>query len=69
VRAALADGRCGLLVPPGDEQALAAAVLRAIGDAELRQELAHCARQRACSEFSLEAMGQRYLDLVDRNKF
>ena len=30
------DGETGLLVPPGDPDALAAALLRALGDAELR---------------------------------
>lgn len=39
VRAALDDGRAGVLVPPGDEAALVAAVERVTADAALREEL------------------------------
>jgi glycosyltransferase involved in cell wall biosynthesis len=40
VRTLLADGEAGLLVPPGDADALAAAVERLAGDRELRERLA-----------------------------
>ncbi len=40
------DGRSGLLVPPGDAAALAAALRRVLKDAELRQGLATRARER-----------------------
>jgi len=38
-RELLADGACGLIVPPGDEQALEAAILRVVQDDELRGRL------------------------------
>src|SRR5512146_668340 len=34
---AVENGRTGLVVPPRDERALASAILRLLGDAELRQ--------------------------------
>jgi glycosyltransferase involved in cell wall biosynthesis len=40
------DGAGGLLVPPGDAPALAAALRRVLGDADLRRELAAKARER-----------------------
>jgi glycosyltransferase involved in cell wall biosynthesis len=40
------DGRSGLLVPPGDAEALAAALRRALDDRELREALATRARER-----------------------
>lgn len=57
----VADGRTGLLVPPGDARALADALLRLFNDAALRQELARAARA-ALDDFSPQAMAQRYLD-------
>src|SRR6185312_4451238 len=47
----LADGRDGLLVPPGHPEALAQALLRLIADAGLRKALGEHARQRAREEF------------------
>lgn len=46
----------GLLVPPGDAPALAAAVLRLLGDASLRAALATAGRQRALDRFSAGQM-------------
>lgn len=40
------DGRSGLLVPPGDAPALAAALRRLLGEAQLREDFAARARER-----------------------
>ena len=49
-------GECGLLVPPGDRDALAEALLRVLEDGALREQLAECGRRRARERFSLSAM-------------
>ncbi len=57
-------GDCGLLVPPGDREALAAAILRLVEDGGLRERLARCGVERAASVFALprfvEEMKDRY---------
>lgn len=50
------EGETGLLVPPGDARALAAAVLRILGDVALRAALATAGRQRALHQFSAGQM-------------
>jgi glycosyltransferase involved in cell wall biosynthesis len=42
----------GLLVPPGDPSALAAGILRALGDADLRARIGAAGRQRALTNFT-----------------
>jgi glycosyltransferase involved in cell wall biosynthesis len=49
-------GECGLLVPPGNRDALADALLRVLEDGTLREQLAACGRRRARERFSLSAM-------------
>lgn len=46
------DGRCGLLVPPNDPQALAGALLRVLGDNELRRRMGQAARRRVEQKFA-----------------
>lgn len=49
------DGEEGLLVPPGDVAALAAALARLIGDGALRQRLGEAAYSRVRNDFSFDA--------------
>jgi glycosyltransferase involved in cell wall biosynthesis len=57
-------GDCGLLVVPGDRQALGAAIATALTDERLRARLASCGPQRVRGRFALdatvEAMRRRY---------
>jgi glycosyltransferase involved in cell wall biosynthesis len=59
------DGRSGLLVPPGDVDALAAAMLAVIEDPQRRSALGAGAAHRA-TDYALEAIGPRWEALIDR---
>jgi glycosyltransferase involved in cell wall biosynthesis len=60
------DGRTGLLVPPDDPAALAAALRRLLGDAALRVRMGVRGRERAIERFSVEVMARSYEALYDR---
>jgi rhamnosyl/mannosyltransferase len=55
-------GVTGLVVPPNDPAALAAAVRQLLADEPLRRRLGEAGRRRAQSEFSIDAMLDRTLD-------
>ncbi len=55
----VADGQTGLLVPPDDAQALAAALRQMRTDTGLRRRLATAGQQRAEQEFSWQARADR----------
>jgi glycosyltransferase involved in cell wall biosynthesis len=57
------DGETGLLVPPGDAPALAAALSRLLGEPELASRLGAAGRERVRSRFSAEAQERRILEL------
>jgi glycosyltransferase involved in cell wall biosynthesis len=57
------DGVSGLLVPPGDADALAAAVRRLRDDPALARRLGEAGRRRLREQFSWEAIVRRWLDL------
>jgi glycosyltransferase involved in cell wall biosynthesis len=61
-REILADGRYDLLVPPGDERALAEAILALLRDTDARCRLAAEGRKRA-KDFSTENVVTRYEQL------
>lgn len=52
----LDDGRSGLLVPPGDAQALGAAIDRIVADAGLRSQIGENGRARVTKQFSTQAV-------------
>jgi glycosyltransferase involved in cell wall biosynthesis len=54
------DGVHGLLVPPGDDTALAAAIGRLLEDRELACRLGDAARRRAVERYSRAAMVRRF---------
>jgi glycosyltransferase involved in cell wall biosynthesis len=55
----------GLLVPPGDQQSLAAAILRLAGDSALRQTMGSAGRARFEANFTDRAMAENSLPLYD----
>lgn len=57
------DGEHGLLIPPGDPQATADAILAVLGDPALAARLGAGGRQRVRDEFSFEAVVRRTEDL------
>jgi glycosyltransferase involved in cell wall biosynthesis len=63
-REVLEDGATGLLVPPRDPEALAAALLRCLDDAALRASLAKRARE-ASARFDIGACVAQMQDLYD----
>ncbi len=63
------DGVDGLLVPPRDPKALAAAMLRLAGDAHLRRTYGHAARTRACDAFDAARCADLFVEAVDRLPF
>lgn len=57
------DDQSGLLVPPGDADALAAALVRVIEQPELRARLAAGGRRRVETAFSIEGTARQYEQL------
>jgi glycosyltransferase involved in cell wall biosynthesis len=56
------DGETGFLVPPGDAQALATAIERALNDAALRRRLGDAGRARARERFSWDRAAERTVE-------
>ena len=61
----LGDDAAGLLVPPEDAAALAAAIVRLMDGPALAARLGAAARQRAEAEFDLGKMVERFLGLFE----
>ncbi|MBO3276223.1 glycosyltransferase [Pseudomonas schmalbachii] len=67
------DGETGLLVPPENPEALAAAANRLLGDSELRAKMGRAARERFLSRFTDEVLGHSYArlysDVLSRHRY
>lgn len=57
------DSETGLLVPPGDVQALAEAIIRLLTNSPLRKQMGLAGRARAEQEFSLDRFVSKNLEL------
>ena len=64
-RRAIESGVTGLLVPPGNEQALLDALRTMIRDPAQRMRMGLAARTRAESSFSLPAMARQVVENLD----
>lgn len=64
-REVIAHEVSGLLTPPGDAAALAAALRRLLTDFPLRRRLAGNLRQRVCREFSLDQVVDRFVQIYE----
>ena len=60
------DGESGLLVPPGDAPALAAAIGRLLADRGLRESFGARARERVEADFTRQAMADRVTAIYER---
>jgi glycosyltransferase involved in cell wall biosynthesis len=60
------DGVNGLIIPPNDPDALAAALQRLHGDRELCARLGASGRERVCSQFTWRHFGARMLEAYAR---
>jgi glycosyltransferase involved in cell wall biosynthesis len=65
VGAALDHGRAGVLVPPGDAPALAAALDGLLTSEDRARTLGRRARERAAAEYDLSHMVRRYRTIYD----
>jgi glycosyltransferase involved in cell wall biosynthesis len=60
------DGITGVTVAPRNSEATATALNRLFGDPELRRRMGHAGRYRVQTEFSLELMVRRTLDIYEQ---
>jgi glycosyltransferase involved in cell wall biosynthesis len=65
-RELLVDGESTLLVPPGDADALTAALRRLAGDPELARRIGAGGRAAFETQASEEVLGRRWRELLER---
>lgn len=63
---AVADGETGVLVEPGDHEALAEAVAGLVTDPERRRRMGEAARERVVREFTWRRVAERFLAELER---
>ena len=63
-REVLDNGRCGLLVPLGDAEAMAHAIGRVLDDEALRRRLVDAASERVRSHYHVKRMAADYAALL-----
>lgn len=56
----------GIMVPPGDGDALQSALVRLLSDEELRQRMGESARRRVLAEYTVERMVERTVEVYER---
>jgi colanic acid/amylovoran biosynthesis glycosyltransferase len=66
LRDLVVDGETGIQVPPGDVEALRAAIERLLGDPELRRRMGEAGRRRAAVRFSWDAVTRETVELYAR---
>jgi sugar transferase (PEP-CTERM/EpsH1 system associated) len=59
------NGVTGILVPPGDPESMAGAIVRYVRDPELRESHGRSGRLKAEREFSVDSMVDAYLSVYD----
>jgi phosphatidylinositol alpha-1,6-mannosyltransferase len=64
VRAAVRDGETGLVVPPEDVGAVAAAIERLLGDPELRRRMGEAGRRAAETHYTWDRVARETLEFV-----
>jgi len=64
----IADGHTGVLVPPGDPEALAGAMRRLLADSSGAAEMGRQARESVIGAYGIDAARQRWTDVYDALK-
>jgi glycosyltransferase involved in cell wall biosynthesis len=59
------DGDTGILVPPADPDALAAAIKRLLGDEHLRRKIGEAGRKRIERNFTWEQAAKKILEVYE----
>ncbi len=62
----LDQGRCGVVVPPGDPQALTEALLALLASPDLRRRLGQAAQRRVAERYAMRRVAAAYLALYER---
>ena len=59
------DGKTGLLVPPGDDKALADALLKLLKDEELARRMGEAGRQKALKHYQADSVARKTLEFYE----